>query len=252
MRRFALHGQTAVVTGAARGIGRAAASALAEHGASLILVDLLGQELEEAGAELAAKGVQVELLTVDVAEPGACDEVLRAAATMMPVSILVNAAGVMRRMDVTDLATKDLEFLWRVNVAGTVAMTQGLLPLMIQHRYGKIINLGSLGSVRGLERRTAYAATKGAVAQYTVSLASEVGRFGVRVNAVAPGYVNTNMTESWIHGDPERTTLLLQRIPLGRFADAGDLAGVFVFLAARASDYITGQILLVDGGWTTT
>lgn len=94
--------------------------------------------------------------------------------------------------------------------------------------------------------------TKGAVAQYTISLASEAGAYGVRANVLAPGYVDTDMAGPWINGDPDRTKRLRARIPLGTFATPADLAGTFVFLAARASDYITGQVLLVDGGWTTT
>lgn len=249
---FSLRGRVAVVTGAARGIGKAAAIALAGQGASLILADRLPDDLGKTKDALAEKGVQTEALLGDISDKSLHDDILRAAAAIGPVSILVNAAGVIRRTDVTELTVEDVDFLWQVNVVGTIAITQCLLPQMIRYGYGKIINIGSLGSVRGLERRTAYATTKGAVAQYTVSLASEVGKHGVRVNAVAPGYVDTDMTAPWIHGDSARTARLLERIPLGRFADPADLAGVFVFLAAPASDYMTGQILLVDGGWTTT
>jgi NAD(P)-dependent dehydrogenase (short-subunit alcohol dehydrogenase family) len=252
MGPFSLDGRVAVVTGAARGIGKAAAVALAEHGAGLVLVDRLAGELERTRAELAGAGLPAQAVTGDVTDPEVHVPLLDAVNAAGPVSILVNAAGVMRRMDVTELTLADLDALWRVNVAGTVGITQLLLPQMIDQGYGKIINVGSLGSVRGLERRTAYATTKGAVAQYTVSLASEAGRHGVRANVIAPGYVATDMASSWMYGDPDRTGQLLSRIPLGRFAAPADVAGTFVFLAAPASDYITGQVLLVDGGWTTT
>lgn len=250
--RFSLTGRIAVVTGAARGIGRAAAAALGEQGATLLLVDVLAEDVCRIKDDLAERGIRAKALPGDVVDKGMHDEIMRVTAEVGPVSILVNAAGVMRRTNATELTIEDLDFLWQVNVVGTVAITQRLLPQMVEHGYGKIINIGSLGSVRGLERRTAYAATKGAIAQYTVSLASEVGKHGVRVNAIAPGYVDTDMTAPWIYGNPERTANLLARIPLGRFADPADLAGVFIFLAAPASDYVTGQILLVDGGWTTT
>lgn len=137
-------------------------------------------------------------------------------------------------------------------MAGTVGVTQLLLPHMIDAGYGKVINVGSLGSVRGLERRTGYATTKGAIAQYTISLASEVGRHGSRVNAIAPGYIVTDMASEWIFQDPGQTERLRARIPLDAFATPEQLAGVFVFLAAPASDYLTGQVLVADGGWTTT
>jgi NAD(P)-dependent dehydrogenase (short-subunit alcohol dehydrogenase family) len=249
---FSLHGRVAVVTGAARGIGQAAAATLAGHGAAVVLVDRLAGDLHSTAAELAAAGATVETVAGDVSRDELHEPLCRAAAALGPVSILVNAAGVMDRMDVTELTPARLGALWQVNVLGTVAVTQLLLPQMISAGYGKIINVGSLGSVRGLERRTAYAATKGAVAQYTISLAAEAGSHGIRANVVAPGYVATDMASSWMYDDPERTQRLLSRIPLGRFAVPADLAGTFVFLAAPASDYITGQVLLVDGGWTTT
>jgi NAD(P)-dependent dehydrogenase (short-subunit alcohol dehydrogenase family) len=249
---FSLSGRVAVVTGAARGIGKAAAAALAAHGAGVVLVDRLAGELHQTSDELARAGAKTETVVGDVSSETLHEPLLHAAQALGPVSVLVNAAGVIRRMEVTELTTAELHALWQVNVAGTVSVTQLLLPQMISHGYGKIINVGSLGSVRGLERRTAYAATKGAVAQYTTSLACETGRHGIRVNAIAPGYVVTDMASPWIYGDPERTQRLLSRIPLGRFASPPDLAGTFVFLASPASDYITGQILLVDGGWTTT
>jgi NAD(P)-dependent dehydrogenase (short-subunit alcohol dehydrogenase family) len=165
--------------------------------------------------------------------------------------IVVNSAGVIRRMEIAELELADLDFMWEVNARGVVAVTQAFLPGMIERRAGKVINLGSLGSVTGLERRTAYATTKGAVALYTVSLASEVGRYGICVNAIAPGYVDTDMTGPFIN-EPARREQLLARIPLGRYAVPADLEGAFVFLAAPASDYVTGQVLMLDGGWTTT
>jgi len=244
---FALHGAVAVVTGAARGIGRSAARALAEHGAELVLVDRLEPELTATAAELGARAV-----VADVAAPDAGDRIRAATGDLDAPRVLVNAAGIMIRTEITELTTADLDELWKVNVRGTVEVTQSLLPRMIEHGYGKIINVGSLGSVRGLERRTGYATTKGAVAQYTMSLAAEAGAHGIRANLVAPGYVATDMAAPWMFGDTGRTTRLLARIPLGHFASPDDLAGTFVFLAAPASDYITGQTLLVDGGWTIT
>jgi NAD(P)-dependent dehydrogenase (short-subunit alcohol dehydrogenase family) len=249
---FTLDGQLAVVTGAARGIGRAAAAALAAHGADLLLVDRLAEQLSVTARELGDLGGSVRTLVADVTAADIGEQVAAAADAAGEPTILVNAAGIMVRSAITELTAAELDALWRANVLGTVSVTQGLLPRFIERDYGKIINVGSLGSVRGLERRTGYATTKGAVAQYTVSLASEVGAHGIRANVIAPGYVATDMASPWIYGDPARTERLRDRIPLGRFAAPEDLAGVFVFLAAPASDYVTGQILLADGGWTTT
>jgi NAD(P)-dependent dehydrogenase (short-subunit alcohol dehydrogenase family) len=248
---FDLTGRVAVVTGAARGIGRAAATALARHGAALVLFDALGPELSATAHELASTGARVASLTGDVRSADDIARLVELAASVGPVDVAVNSAGVQRRLDVTEMTVEDLDWLWAVNVRGVAAVNQALLPQMIERRRGKIINLGSLGSVTGLERRTFYATCKGAVALYTASLASEVGRYGICVNAVAPGYVDTDMAGGWIN-DPVRKEQLLGRIPLGRFATPEELAGTFVFLASRASDYVTGQVLLVDGGWTTT
>lgn len=247
---FGLPGHTAVVTGAARGIGRAAASALARHGASVVLFDRMSKELRETQRDLESSGTKVESVVGDVTSDEDVRRLERVSCRVGPVSIVVNAAGVIQRMEVAEMKLGELETMWNVNVRGTVAVTQAFLQQMIDYRRGKIINVGSLGSVVGLEKRTAYATSKGGVTQYTVSLASEVGRYGICANVVAPGYVDTAMASKWIQGDPARTEKLLERIPLGRFALPEDLEGTFVFLAAPASDYITGQVLLVDGGWT--
>jgi NAD(P)-dependent dehydrogenase (short-subunit alcohol dehydrogenase family) len=250
---FRLDGTVAVVTGAARGIGKAAAAGLASRGATLVLFDRLEEQLDATAREIREEsGRPVHPVVGDVSEGPDRERLTERSRQVGAVSVLVNAAGVMRRTEVTALTVEDLDYLWQVNVGGTVGVTQLLLPQMVEAGYGKIINVGSLGSVRGLERRTGYATTKGAVAQYTVSLASEVGQHGVRVNAIAPGYVATDMASEWIYGDPDRTQRLRARIPLGTFATPEQLAGVFVFLAASASDYLTGQVLVADGGWTTT
>jgi NAD(P)-dependent dehydrogenase (short-subunit alcohol dehydrogenase family) len=249
---FDLTGAVAVVTGGARGIGRAAARALARHGASLVLFDRLDEQLERTAREFADAGTATEFVVGDVRSDADIGRLADAAASLGPVDIVINSAGVIRRMEIQDMTVEDLDWMWAVNVRGLVAVNQAFLPQMIERRRGKVINLGSLGSVTGLELRTAYATTKGAVAQYTVSLAAEVGRYGICVNAVAPGYVDTDMAGTWINDTPDRAERLLARIPLGRFATPEDLEGTFAFLASAASDYVTGQVLLVDGGWTAT
>ena len=246
---FDLTGQTAVITGAARGIGRAAAAALGRHGARLVLFDQLDDELEATAAALSTASAPVRAVTGDITSAG---DLERLAGTLPDgADIIVNSVGVQRRMPIADVTVADLDWMWQVNVRGVFALTQALLPGMISRGRGKIINVASIGSLVGMQSKTVYAMTKGAVAQYTRSLAVEVARHGICVNAVAPGYVDTEMTREWLYGDPERSRAFLGRIPLGRFATPADLEGAFVLLATRASDYITGQLLIVDGGWTS-
>lgn len=250
-RSFDLSGRRAVVTGAARGIGRAAAVALAQHGAELLLVDILDRELSSAAEALVAEGAVAAPLPADVRS---ADDVRRIAATAQGLGgadILINSAGVVHRAPATEAKLEDLERLWEVNVRGLYAVTQAVLPQMVAKRAGKIINVGSLGSVIGLQQRAAYAATKGAVRQYTQSLAVDLGAHGICVNAIAPGYIETHMTADWLNGDPGRRKQMLGRIPAGRFGRTTDVQGAFVFLAAPASDYVTGQIIVVDGGWSS-
>jgi NAD(P)-dependent dehydrogenase (short-subunit alcohol dehydrogenase family) len=248
--QFDLTGRRAVVTGAARGIGRAAAVALARHGAELVLVDILGDQLAETAEDIARGGAATHAHQLDVRDDDEVRALADAAAALGGVDILVNAAGIIHRALATEATVEDLDRLWEVNVRGLYAVTQALLPQLVEKRAGKIINVGSLGSVLGLERRAAYAATKGAVRQYTQSLAVDLGPHGICVNAVAPGYVETSMTADWLNDDGERRRRLLERIPSGRFGLPADMEGAFVFLAAPASDYVTGQIIVVDGGWS--
>lgn len=250
---FDLDGKYAVVTGAARGIGKAAAGALAAASAHVLAIDRLKEPLDATVAEFRDDGHQVTALAADIADDSGLDALRATVATAgVPPAVVVTAAGIMRRTNPLDLTVRDLEHLWRVNVRGTIGVVQTLLPVMAEAGYGKVITVGSLGSVRGLERRTGYATTKGAVAQYTVSLASEMGAHGIRANVVAPGYVTTDMASEYIYASPETTNRLAARIPLGTFATPADLAGTFLFLASPASDYITGQVIVIDGGWTTT
>ncbi len=164
------------------------------------------------------------------------------------MDILVNSVGTNRRKPILEATPEDLEFLWQVNMASVWAVTQALVPQMVEKGYGKIINMCSIGSLVGLEYKTMYAITKGALAQHTRSAGLELAQYGIRVNALAPGYVDTPMTHAWIHS--EREAEYLAKIPLGKYAEVSDLQGAFAFLASRASDHITGQILVIDGGET--
>jgi NAD(P)-dependent dehydrogenase (short-subunit alcohol dehydrogenase family) len=248
---FDLTGRRALITGAARGIGAAAAAALGRHGAELVLVDMRLETLADTASRLIEDGVSVESVGADVRSAADVSRIAESAADLGGIDILVNCAGVMHRGAATESTVQDLDTLWEVNMRGLYAVTQALLPQLIASGSGKIVNVGSLGSLLGLEQRAAYAATKGAVRQYTQSLAVDLGRHQICVNAIAPGYIETSMSADWLSDDDQRRTRMLERILLGRFGRPTDVEGAFVFLCAPASDYLTGQLIVIDGGWSS-
>lgn len=245
---FSLKGKVAVVSGAAGGIGSAAAQCLRAAGARLILCDRDADGLDRTAT--GSLGPGIDLVPADLTLPSDVSRIAAVAESAGGADIVINCVGVQRRRSILEVGMGDLEDLWKVNVGGVFGLTQRLLPQCIAKGYGKIINLCSIGSFVGLDQKTVYAMTKGAVAQYTRSLAVEVARYGIRVNGIAPGYVETPMTHAWLNEDLERRDGFLRRIPLGRFATPDDLTGLVIYLAAPASDYMTGQVVVLDGGWT--
>jgi len=245
---FSLQGRLAVIGGGAGAIGRGAADILLRFGAKVVLFDIAEEGLKAAAEALAPAGT-VTTVCGDTRTKADIDRLAELTRSMGGVDILVNSVGVQRRMPLLEATPEDLDFIWSVNVAGVFALTQTLVRQMVDKGYGKIINLCSIGSFVGLDQKTMYAISKGGLLQYTRSAAVELARFGVRVNAIAPGYVDTPMTAGWIH-TPEHEAEYLPRIPLGRYATVDDLKGSFAFLASPASDYMTGQMLVLDGGWT--
>ena len=244
---FSLDGKVALITGGSGAIGQAAAQVFTELGARIILAGRTPDHLEAARTALPR---DAEVLTVlgDAGNRAHVEELVEVAAAQGGLDILVNSVGTNRRKPILEATPEDLEFLWQVNMASVWAVTQALVPQMVEKGYGKIINMCSIGSFVGLEYKTMYAITKGALAQHTRSAALELARYGIRVNGLAPGYVDTPMTHAWIHS--EREAEYLSRIPLGKYAQVSDLMGAFALLASRASDHITGQILVIDGGET--
>lgn len=244
---FGLDGRLAIIGGGSGAIGLAAAEALIDAGARVILCGRDVDKLEAARETLPSEATVI-LESGDVTEQVDMDRLASKAQSMGGVDILINSVGVQRRRPLLEATIEDLEYVYGVNMAGVFRMTQALLPQMVDKGYGKIINVCSIGSFMGLDGKTLYAISKGALAQYTRSSAVELARHGIRVNGVAPGFVDTPMTHSHIHGDLEAE--FLARIPLGRYAEVEDLQGAFVFLASPASDYMIGQLLVLDGGQT--
>jgi NAD(P)-dependent dehydrogenase (short-subunit alcohol dehydrogenase family) len=242
-----LDGLTALVTGAGRGIGRACACALAEAGADLALLSRTPAELETVAREVAELGRRATPVVCDVTE--ACG-VRAAVASVGPVDLLVNAAGVNVPELFLDVSEEHLDRLWAVNVKGTFLVTQAVVAGMIADgRGGSVVNVSSQMGRVGAARRSVYCATKHAVDGLTRALAVELAPCGIRVNAVAPTFVRTPLSESFL-ADPTFLADTLQRIPLGRVGDVRDVVGAVVFLASPAAALVTGESLLVDGGWT--
>lgn len=244
---FSLDGRLAIVGGGSGAIGLAAARALLAAGARVLLCGRDSAKLSAARAALPASA-DVTVAAGDVTDQLDLDRLASTAQSMGGVDILINSVGVQRRRPLLEATFEDLDYVYGVNMAGVFRMTQSLLPQMVAKGYGKVINVCSIGSFMGLDGKTLYAISKGALAQYTRSSAVELARFGIRVNGIAPGYVDTPMTHDHIHG--EREAEFLARIPLGRYACVEDLQGAFVYLASPASDYMIGQLLVLDGGQT--
>lgn len=245
---FGLEGRAALVTGAGRGIGRALALGLAKAGADVCLVGR-GRGLDEAAREVEGVGRRAFVVNADLSEPSSAPRVVaEAEAALGRVDILVNNAGVIRRAPFLEHTEADWDEVLNVNLKSVFLLSQAAARGMAERGAGKIINVASLLSFQGGLTVAAYAASKGAVAQLTKAAANELAARGINVNAVAPGYVATDNTAA-LREDPVRSRQILERIPAGRWGTPEDLVGAVVFLASRASDYVNGHTLVVDGGW---
>ena len=245
---FGLEGRAALVTGAGRGIGRALAAGLAGAGADVCLVGR-GEGLDEVAREVEGAGRRAAVIAADLSNPSrAASVVAEAEASLGRVDILVNNAGIIRRAPVLEYTEEDWDAVLNVNLKSVFLLSQAAARGMAERGAGKIINVASLLSFQGGVMVPAYAASKGAVAQLTKAMANELAARGVNVNAVAPGYIATDNTAA-LRADPSRSRQIAERIPAGRWGAPEDLVGAVVFLASRASDYVHGHTLVVDGGW---
>lgn len=244
---FDLTGTTAVVTGASRGIGRAMAEALASAGAHIIGVSATltpGSDVERA---ITSAGGSFESVSCDFAD---ADAVRSLAEDLSPrrVDILVNNAGTIERAPAADHPMSSWDRVLQVNLTSQFQFTQQVGRGMLERGRGKIIFTASLLSFQGGINVPGYTAAKSGIAGLTKALANEWAASGVNVNAIAPGYITTDNTAA-LRSDADRSRSILERIPAGRWGEPGDLAGATVFLASRASDYVSGIVLPVDGGW---
>lgn len=245
---FQLTGKNALVTGSSRGMGAAIAIAFGEAGANVALHasrNVPATVLEQ----VRATGVRAIGLTADLSNPESGPKVVEdTIAAFGSIDILVNNAGITRRAPAVDYSVADWDDVLATNLTSVFRLCQCAGRAMLAQGSGKIVNIASLLSFQGGVTVPAYAAAKGGVAQLTKALANEWSGRGVQVNAIAPGYMATELTEA-LQKDETRNRQILERIPAGRWGSAQDVAGAAVFLASPASDYISGHILAVDGGW---
>lgn len=244
---FDLTGNTAVVTGASTGIGKAMTLALASAGADILLVD--HSPKSETAREVIELGRRAATIAVDLSAMESIELIAKKAlAEFGKIDILVNNAGIIRRNPAIDATEQDWDDVMAVNAKTVFFLSQAAARDMMKRKRGKIINVASLLSFQGGITVPSYAASKGAVAQTTKAMANEWAQHGINVNAIAPGYIETNNTKA-LREDPLRSKTILERIPAGRWGKPEDLQGAVVFLASRASDYVNGHVLAVDGGW---
>ena len=247
---FRLDGRVALVTGASRGLGAAMATALAGAGAEVVLHASEQPAAATADAIARDTGRQPKVLTADLADRSASDRLMADAINAFGhIDILVNNAGLIRRHPAATHSDEDWDRVIEVDLSSIFRLCRDAGRHMIERqRGGKIINVASLLSFQGGVTVPGYAAAKGGVVQLTKALANEWAAHGINVNAIAPGYMETDNTEA-LRADAVRHRQITERIPAGRWGSPQDLAGAAIFLASRASDYVNGHVLVVDGGW---
>ena len=246
--KFNLAGKVAIVTGASRGLGAGMAIGLAEAGADLVVV-ASSARLQETVEKIKALGrrclgIQADLIDTKVI-PQIIDATLKEYGR---IDILINCAGIIRRAPAIEFSEKDWDDVIQINQKATFFLCQAAAKEMVKQKKGKIINIASLLSFQGGIIVPSYTASKSAVAGLTKTLANEWAPLGINVNAIAPGYMATEMTEA-LQKSADRAPAILARIPAGRWGTPEDMKGLAVFLASDAAEYLQGQVIAVDGGW---
>lgn len=250
MKMFDLSGKKAIVTGASRGLGKAIAEGLAEAGAEIVLFATT-DKIEKTAREWRAAGFSCHGAVVDIGDEKSRVAAMGRALELLDgkLDILVNSAGTQRRHKSEEFPLGDWEYVLGVNLTGTFRLCQMAAEVMLKQGSGKIINLASMLSFFGGYTVPAYAASKGGVAQLTKALCNEWARFGINVNAIAPGYMTTDMNAALFDPQNPRCQEITNRIPARRWGVPDDLKGVALFLASAASDYVNGAVIPVDGGY---
>lgn len=244
-----LEGKVAIVTGARRGIGRAIALKLAKEGASVVVTDLSKDDCEAVVKEIKGLGSNGLAMKLDVTNEKDVKRVVESTKKKFGrIDILVNNAGIFIQEDLEKMDSSTINKIIDVNLKGAVSFIKQVIPIMKKQRYGKIINIASIAGFVSFEKSSIYCATKGAMVNMTRELAVELGKYRINVNGVAPGVIETKMTEGLLK-DKKTKSELLKNIPYGRTGKPEDIANAVAFLASDESEYITGETIVVDGGW---
>lgn len=241
-----LKGKVALVTGGARGIGKSICERLAEEGAALAIVDILQEVAEETVAEFTSKDVQAAAFSADVSKPEDAENTVKAVVEKLGnVDILINNAGITRDTLIMRMSEKDWDSVIDVNLKGTFNFIKAVARPMMKNRYGKIVNIASVVGRMGNAGQANYSASKAGVIGLTKTAAKEFATRNICVNAVAPGYIMTDMTKDL---PQQAKDAFMSVVPMQRAGSPGDVAGVVAFLCSADSDYVTGQVINIDGG----
>jgi gluconate 5-dehydrogenase len=251
---FDLTGKTALVTGGTHGIGMAIAVGLAHAGAKIVVNDLSVEKLENAKKEYASKGIEAYTYLFDVTKEDEVDKGITAIEKEVgPIDILINNAGIIRRIPLLEMEVADFELVLRIDVTGPFIMSKRVVKSMISRgKGGKIINMCSMMSEVGRHSVGAYAAAKGGLKMLTKNMALEWAKHNIQVNGIAPGYIATEQTAPIRVGGHPFNELIMTRTPMNRWGEPEELQGTAIYLASRASNFVTGILVYVDGGMLAT
>ena len=250
---FSLKGKRALITGGTHGLGMAIAKGLAGAGAEIIINDIFPEKLEKAAEQYAKEGIDVHTFLFNVTDE---QEVIRYTKKIEeevgPIDILVNNAGIIKRIPILDMKVEEYREVLDIDLVAPFIMAKHIVPGMIRRGHGKIINMCSMMSELGRDTVSAYAAAKGGLKMLTKNMATEWAKHNIQANGIGPGYFATDQTAPIrVNGHPFND-FILQRTPAGRWGEPSDLAGTAIFLASRASDFVNGIVVYVDGGILAT
>lgn len=242
-------GQTVLVTGATRGIGAAIASAFKDSGASLILTGTHKKQIDDLNRSNVQQGKEhVRWLHADFSSAQSTALFLKSIEEIEPIHVLINNAGTNRISQIDQVFAEDIDSLLSINLRAPLLLCKSICPAMKKMHYGRIVNIASIWSIITKPGRAVYTATKSGIAGMTKAAAADLAPYGILVNAVSPGFTNTELTKTSL--SPEECEDISNKVPMGRFAEPAEIARTVLFLSSGLNTYITGQNLVVDGGYT--